>query len=144
MKVNEPKIVKPKVASIETFENETLFQIIDNDVTANATTQCLAELLRRISTALAESNSKIEQLESDIAKLKKLLNPPKKRCGRKRECFIFNGCELDDDELLRLIDDDFITISKLEKDVSANKNVLRRRYERLKEKAKVEKYATRK
>lgn len=144
MKVNEQKIVKPKVVSIETFETETLFQIINNDVTANATTQCLAELLRRTSTVLAESNKKIEQLESDIAKLKALLNPPKKKCGRKRECFIFNGCELDDDELLRLIDDNFVTISELEKDVGANKNVLRRRYERLKAKEKTKKIATRK
>ena len=37
-------------------------------------------------------------------------------------------------ELLRLIDGEFITISKLEKEVGAKKNVLRRRYERLKAK----------
>lgn len=49
MKVNSENIVKPKVVSIETFETKTLFQIIDNDVTAHATTQCLAELLRRTS-----------------------------------------------------------------------------------------------
>lgn len=135
MKVNEQKIIKPKIISIETINSERLFQIIDNDVTANATTQCLAELLRRTSTALEESNKKIEQLESDIAKLKALLNPPKKKCGRKREYFIFNGCELDDDELLRLIDNECITISRLEKEVGANKNVLRRRYERIKNQA---------
>lgn len=132
MKVNSENIVKPKVVSIETFETKTLFQIIDNDVTANATAQCLAELLRRTSTSLEESNKKIEQLESDITRLKNLLNPPKKKCGRKREYFIFNGCELDDDELLRLIDNECITISRLEKEVGANKNVLRRRYERIK------------
>lgn len=39
-----------------------------------------------------------------------------------------------DAELLRLIDGEFITISKLEKEVGAKKNVLRRRYERLKAK----------
>lgn len=78
MKVNSENIVKPKVVSIETFETKTLFQIIDNDVTAHATTQCLAELLRRTSTALEENNKKIEQLESDITRLKNLLNPPKK------------------------------------------------------------------
>ena len=76
--------------------------------------------------------------------MKALLNPPKKKTGRKREFYTFNGAELDDDELLRLIDGEFITISKLEKDVGANKNVLRRRYERLKTKAQVEKYASRK
>ena len=43
---------------------------------------------------------------------------------------------VDDAELLRLIDGEFITISKLEKEVGANKNVLRRRYERLKAKEK--------
>ena len=134
MKVNSENIVKPKVVSIETFETKTLFQIIDNDVTANATAQCLAELLLS-STSLEESNKKIEQLESDITRLKNLLNPPKKKCGRKREYFIFNGCELDDDELLRLIDNECITISRLEKEVGANKNVLRRRYERIKNQA---------
>lgn len=144
MKVNEEKIVKPKVVSIKTFDSETLFQIIDNDVTADAKTQCLAELLRRTITAVAERDKKIEELENDIAKMKSLLNPPKKKSGRKRNFYTFNGCELDDDELLRLIDGEYITISKLEKDVGANKNVLRRRYERLKAKAKVEKYATHK
>lgn len=84
MKVNSENIVKPKVVSIETFETKTLFQIINNDVTANATTQCLAELFHRTSTALAESNNKIKQLESDIVKLKALLNPPKKKYATRK------------------------------------------------------------
>ena len=132
MKVNEQKIVKPKIISIETINSERLFQIIDNDITTNASTQCLTELLRRTCKAIAERDKKIEELEQDIAKMKIMLNPPKKKCGRKREYFIFNGCELDDDELLRLIDNECITISRLEKEVGANKNVLRRRYERIK------------
>lgn len=142
MKVNEQQIVKPKIISIETIDSEKLFQIIDNDITTNAPVQCLAELLRRTCNAITERDKKIEELEQDIAKMKALLTPPKKKCGRKRECLIFNGCELDDDELLRLIDNECITISRLEKEVGANKNVLRRRYERLKAKVQLEKYAT--
>ena len=67
MKVNKEKIIKPKIVSIETFDSESLFQIINNDTTANATTQCLAELLRRTCNAIAERDKKIEELEKDIS-----------------------------------------------------------------------------
>lgn len=50
------------------------------------------------------------------------------------EKYYYDTGLVDDAELLRLIDGEFLTISKLEKEVYAKKNVLRRRYERLKAK----------
>ena len=64
------------------------------------------------------------------------LNPPKKKSGCKQKEYFLNGALVDDEELMRLIDVEFITISKLEKEVGAKKNVLRRRYERIKQRQK--------
>lgn len=69
-----------------------------------------------------------------IKKLESKVNPPKKKCGRKQKKYYCDTGLVDDAELLRLIDGNFYTISELEKEVKANKNVLHRRYERLKAK----------
>lgn len=132
MKVNKPQPKRPKINHINLLETEALFQIVNKDSTTDAKTQCLVEILRRISQTIAERDEKIKYLETKLAELKLTINPPKKKCGRKKTVYTFNGRELDDDELLRLIDGEYISISKLEKETGANKNVLRRRYERLK------------
>ena len=52
--------------------------------------------------------------------------------------FYFNEQELTDEYIVFLIDYDYITISKLEKDVNAGKNVLRNRYNKAKKKQQLE------
>lgn len=47
MDVTNKEILRLKLNSIEIIETETLFQIIRNDPTTNASIQCLAELLHR-------------------------------------------------------------------------------------------------
>lgn len=132
MKVNETQTKRPKINQIHSLETETLFQIINKDSTADAKTQCLAELIHRFSQELLERDVKITQLENELTELKLAIHPPKKKCGRKKTVYTFNGRELDDDELLRLIDGGYISISRLERETGAGKNVLRRRYERQK------------
>lgn len=135
MDVTSKEILKPKIIAIETKETEKLFQIIRNDWTANTTIQCLTELFRRQESQMQELKQELSQAKQEICKLTSKLNPPKKR-GRKQKDYFLNGALVDDEELIRLIDGEFITISKLEKEVGAKKNVLRRRYERAKQKQK--------
>lgn len=73
-----------------------------------------------------------------LSALQAVLNPPKKKCGRKAQTFSVNGKILDDDYLAYLIDNEFYTIRRLEKEVKAGKNQLRRRYERYKTKTRKE------
>ena len=136
MNVTNKEILRPKINGIETKETEQLFQIIRNDQTANATIQCLAELLQRQNKEIQKVKQELNQAKQEIAKLNSKLNPPKKKSGCKQKAYYLNGCLVDDDELIRLIDGEFITISKLEKDFGAKKNVLRRRYERIKQRQK--------
>lgn len=135
MNVTNKEILRPKINGIETKETEKLFQIIRNEQTANASIQCLAELLYRQDKQMQELEE-LSQTRQKITKLESKINPPKKKSGRKQKAYYLNGCLVDDDELIRLIDGEFITISKLEKDVGAKKNVLRRRYERIKQRQK--------
>ena len=136
MNFTNKEILKPKIIGIETKETEQLFQTIRNDQTANAAIQCLSELLKRQEKQIQELKQVLEQTKQEIAKLNTKIPTPKKMSGRKQKEYFLNGSLVDDDELIRLIDGEFITISKLEKEVGAKKNVLRRRYERIKQRQK--------
>ena len=136
MKVTKQEILRPKINNIESIENDTLYQRIKNDPTTNSAIQCLTELLQRQEKQMQELKEEITKANQEIKKLDSKVTPPKKKCGRKQKKYYYDTGLVDDAELLRLIDGEFITISKLEKEVGANKNVLRRRYERLKAKEK--------
>ena len=123
MDVTNKEILRPKINAIETKDTEQLFQIIRNDPTTNATVQCLTELLKRQETQMQELKQELEQAKQEIVKLNSKINPPKKKSGRKPKAYYLNGVLVDDDELIRLIDGGFTTISKLERDVGAKKNV---------------------
>ena len=85
---------------------------------------------------MQELKQELNHMKQKIKKLESKLNPPKKKSGRKQKQYFLNGVLVDDDELIRLIDGEYITISKLETEVGAKKNVLRRRYERIKQRQK--------
>ena len=84
---------------------------------------------------IAELSKNIEELEKRITFLEE---KTLKKAGRKKQTFYFNFQELTDDYLVYLIDNDYITISKLEKDVNAKKNVLRNRYNKAKKRQQLE------
>ena len=136
MKVTNEKILRPKINNIESTETEKLFQIIKNNPTATIPIQCLLELLRRQEEQMQELKQELSLTKQKITKLESKLNPPKKKSGRKQKQYFLNGVLVDDDELIRLIDGEYITISKLENEVGAKKNQLRRRYERIKQRQK--------
>ena len=127
--------IRPRISNIDTFSQEELFQISRNDNTSSVAFQCLVELVRRTSEKNQELSEKIILLEQEIKDLQMVLNPPKKKCGRRAEEFSIHGKKLDNDYLVYLIDNGYFKIRELEKEVGANKNQLRRRYERCKERS---------
>ena len=64
---------------------------------------------------LQELKEEITKANQEIKKLDSKVTPPKKKCGRKQKKYYYDTGLVDDAELLRLIDGEFITISKLEK-----------------------------
>ena len=86
--------------------------------------------------AIAELTQSVADLTKRIANLeKKALQKP----GRPRREFYINDKLLDDDYLMYLIDYGYYdSISKMEKDLGAGKNQLRNRYNKAKEKQRLE------
>ena len=90
--------------------------------------------------ALIESNNRKDKIIAElIQRIDILESKTLKKAGRKRQTFYFNGQELTDEYLEYLIDYDYITIRKLEKDVGAGKNQLRNRYNKRKRLQKLQK-----
>ena len=69
MNVTNKEILKPKIIGIESKETEKLFQTIGNDRTANATIQCLTELLERQEKQMQELKQELSQTKQKIKKV---------------------------------------------------------------------------
>lgn len=136
--VNKKQPARPRIPNLDKLSQNKLFQIIKSDNSSSASVQCLTELVVRTLGQNQELIEKIEVLEQKVSTLQAMLNPPKKKCGRKAQVFFVNGKILDDEYLVYLIDNEFYKIRGLEREVGAGKNQLRRRYERYKEKGRKE------
>lgn len=85
--------------------------------------------ISKLTQTVAELTKRIAYLE------KKALQKP----GRPRQEFWFEGREVTDDYLMELIDEGYFdSISSLEKELRAGKNQLRNRYNKAKEKLRLE------
>lgn len=93
------------------------------------------KILEELATTNADLTKTIVDLQKRVAFLEEKTF---KKAGRKKKVFYFNEQELTDEYIVFLIDYDYITISKLEKDVNAGKNVLRNRYNKAKKKQQLE------
>ena len=93
-------------------------------------------LIPGLIEANLRKDKQIEELTKRIATLeKKALDKP----GRPRREFWIDGRELTDEYLMQLIDEGYFdSISKLEKYLGAGKNQLRNRYNKAKEKLRLE------
>ena len=92
-------------------------------------------ILHGLMTTNADLTKTITDLQKRVAFLEE---KTLKKAGRKKKVFYFNEQELTDEYIVFLIDYDYISISKLEKDVNAGKNVLRNRYNKAKKKKQLE------
>lgn len=93
--------------------------------------------------ALIEANTRKDKQIADLLhRLSVLEEKATKKSGRKRQTFHFNGQELTDDDIVYYVDNEFMTIPELEKDIGANKNQIRNRYKRRKKQLAIEKNMT--
>ena len=107
---------------LEKMTDEELFKLLASNSNYNVLIPALIESNKRKDKIITELILRIDILESKTLK----------KTGRKSQTFYFNGQELTDEYWEYLIDYDYITIRKLEKDVGAGKNQLRNRYNKRK------------
>ena len=131
---------------MNTYENNSLRPMPFSKPLTEMTDVELTKLLTSNSNynvlipALIESNNRKDKIIAElIQRINILESKTLKKAGRKRQTFYFNGQELTDEYLEYLIDYDYITIRKLEKDVGAGKNQLRNRYNKRKRLQKLQK-----
>ena len=126
---NKPLRPMPFPKPLTEMTNVELSKLLTSNSNYNVLSPALIESNNRKDKIIAELIQRIDILESKTLK----------KAGRKRHTFFFNGQELTDEYLEYLIDYDYITIRKLEKDVGAGKNQLRNRYNKRKRLQKLQK-----
>lgn len=125
---NRSLIQRLDLKRCNTMTDQELLQILDKNLNQIGFIPVLIELCKRQAKQIETLTKRIDYLED------KILKTP----GRKRQRFYFQGKELDDEYLIYLIDYDYITLSKLEKELGAGKNQLRNRYNKAKKNLKMQ------
>lgn len=93
-----------------------------------------------IIPALIKSNERKDKKIADLIRRIEFLEVKSlKKAGRKRQTFYLDYRELTDEYLEYLVDNDYMTISEIEKQVGAGKNQLRNRYNKRKRLQKLQK-----
>lgn len=126
---NKSLIRRLDLKKCNVMTDQELLQILDANLTSIGFIPVLIELCKRQAKQIETLTKRIDYLE----------NKTLKKPGRKRQRFYFQGKELDDEYLIYLIDYDYITLSKLEKELGAGKNQLRNRYNKAKKNLKMQK-----
>lgn len=138
-----PCPVRPRLQNATQLTPEKLIHLISSDTTLSISSQALLELIKHLYshiTTLEENRKTDLKIISSLSdRIKHLEKDEMQRPGRKRTIFSLNGRELDDEELLRLIDGEYLSIPQLEREVGAHKNQLRARYNRAKKMKYIEK-----
>lgn len=109
--------------------DEELNQFIKKQINYNMIIPALIESNERKDKKIADLLRRIEFLEAKALK----------KSGRKRQTFYLDFRELTDEYLEYLVDNDYMTISEIEKQVGAGKNQLRNRYNKRKRQKKLQK-----
>lgn len=126
---NRSLIQRLDLKKCNTMTDQELLQILDKNLNQIGFIPVLIELCKRQAKQIETLTNRIDYLE----------NKTLKKPGRKRQKFYFQGKELDDEYLIYLIDYDYITLSKLEKELGAGKNQIRNRYNKAKKNLKMQK-----
>ena len=128
---SRPLLPMPFPKPLPEMTDEELTTLLARDMNYNVLIPLLIEANTRKDRAIAELTKRVAFLEEKALK----------KAGRPKTCFYLNGIELTDEELMYQIDSQFFSIRKLEKEVGANKNQLRNRYNKAKKKQKLTKEA---
>ena len=119
---SKPLLTMPFPKPLKEMTDEELSKLLTSQMNYNVLIPALIEANLRKDKTIAELTKRVAFLE----------NKTLKRAGRPKTQFFVNGQELTDDYLIYLIDYEFFTIRKLEKEVGAGKNQLRNRYNKAK------------
>lgn len=130
---SRPLLKMPKPKPYEQMTDEELNQFIKKQINYNMIIPALIEANERKDKKIADLIHRIEFLEAKALK----------KSGRKRKTFYLDFRELTDEYLEYLVDNDYMTISKIEKQVGAGKNQLRNRYNKRKRLQKLQKEVNR-
>ena len=112
----------PDTHNLTDKTDKELNALLDPKYNFNILLAALIEKDRRRDAELIKLQNRIRILEDKT----------NKRPGRKRKTFYVDNHELTNDCLCYLIDNDYYTVSELERIVGAKKNVLRNRYNKAK------------
>ena len=126
-------IPMPEPKPYHKMTDKELQNLLKSNVNYNVLIPVLIEINLRQNMEILSLKKRISTLET------KTLKKP----GRKRTTYYLHGKELTDEELIYYIDYDYFTISELEREVGAPKNLLINRYNRAKRLTKIEKNASR-
>lgn len=132
----QPGQQEPATQSCKHYSEQELHYCLNREVFTVKGFHALIESNFKKDKAIAELTQTVADLTKRIATLeKKALDKP----GRPRREFWFEGREVTDEYLMQLIDEGYFdSISKLEKYLGAGKNQLRNRYNKAKEKLRLE------
>ena len=135
-KTTQPGQQAPATQSYKYYSEQELLNCLKGEhITVKAVLSLIESNFEK-DKAITELTQTVADLTKRIANLeKKALQKP----GRPRREFYVNDKLLDDDYLMYLIDYGYYdSISKLEKELHAGKNQLRNRYNKAKEKLRLE------
>lgn len=124
---NRPKPVRT-IPPMKDLSTEKILEILQNQLPPTLNNRAITELILRQNQQILELSKRISVLEEKTLK----------KSGRKKKDFYFNGRLLTDQDIVYYVDNEFISIYKLEKDVGAGKNQLRNRYKKEKQRQKLE------
>lgn len=135
-KTTQPGQQSPATQSYKYYSEQELLNCLEGEHMTVKAVLSLIESNFEKDKAIAELTQTVTELTNRIANLeKKALQKP----GRPRREFWLDGRELTDEYLMQLIDYGYYdSISKLEKELHAGKNQLRNRYNKAKEKQRLE------
>ena len=133
---SRPLLPMPFPRPLKKMTDEELNHLLIGNFNYNVLIPGLIEAYLRKDEQIADLTKQITELNKRVLYLeRKQLQKP----GRPRREFRVNGKELDDDYLMYLIDYGYYdNISKMEKDLGTGKNQLRNRYNKAKEKLRLE------
>ena len=126
-------IPMPEPKPYHKMTDKELQNLLKSNVNYNVLIPVLIEITLRKDMEILSLKKRISALET------KALKKP----GRKRTTYYLHSKELTDEDLIYNIDYDYFTISELEREVGAPKNLLRNRYNRAKRLNDIEKNASR-
>ena len=121
---NRPLPVRPRPKPIADMTDQELTELLTKS-------RSYGDLIPGLIEYVFRQDREIKALKSQLERQQ---TKPAKKSGRAKEDFYFNGKLLTDADIAYYVEGDYLTITKLERDVGAKKNQLRNRYKRYKEK----------